>query len=341
LDYLQALLASGPVTQGDYFTNTLALFHFEKSAVEVLAPGTMTTVQDFPGRCGYWDVGVPPSGPFDSRSFRLGNQLLGNPTDAAGLEMTLSGPTLRFLSDTRIVLTGAHMLAEVDGEEVSFWSVLEIKAGQHLSVGKISADGARAYLLVQGGIQCPTYLQSKSTFTLGQFGGHAGRALRSGDVLHLQVCKPTGNSPVPVIPGALLPKITNHWSLRVIPGPHAAPEFFTDSYIQEFYKQDWKVHYNSSRTGVRLIGPKPEWARSDGGEAGMHPSNIHDNAYAFGTVDFTGDMPVILGPDGPSLGGFVCPATVISADLGKIGQLAAGDTVRFLAVTAESAVSEL
>ena len=341
LDYLQALLASGPVTQGDYFTNTLAHFHFEKSAVEVLAPGTMTTVQDFPGRCGYWDVGVPPSGPFDSRSFRLGNQLLGNPADAAGLEMTLSGPTLRFLSDTRIVLTGAHMLAAVDGEEVSFWSVLEIKAGQQLSVGKISADGARAYLLVQGGIQCPSYLQSKSTFTLGQFGGHAGRALRSGDVLHLQVYKPTGNAPVPVIPGALLPEITNHWSLRVIPGPHAAPEFFTESYIQEFYKQDWEVHYNSSRTGIRLIGPKPEWARSDGGEAGMHPSNIHDNAYAFGTVDFTGDMPVILGPDGPSLGGFVCPATVISADLWKIGQLAPGDTVRFLAVTTESAISEL
>ena len=78
----------------------------------------MTTVQDFPGRCGYWDVGVPSSGPFDSRSFRLGNQLLRNPADAAGLEMTLSGPTLRFLSDTRIVLTGAHMSAELDGEEV-------------------------------------------------------------------------------------------------------------------------------------------------------------------------------------------------------------------------------
>ena len=78
---------------------------------------------------------------------------------------------------------------------------------------------------------------------------------------------------------------------------------------------------NSSRTGVRLIGPKPDWARQDGGEAGLHPSNIHDNAYAIGTVDFTGDMPVILGPDGPSLGGFVCPATIIQADLWKIGQL--------------------
>ena len=101
LDYLQALLASEPVQAGRYFTNTLAHFQFEKFAFEVLTPGTMTTVQDFPGRLGYWDVGVPPSGPFDSRSFRLGNKLLGNRSDAAGLEITLSGPTLRFLSDTR------------------------------------------------------------------------------------------------------------------------------------------------------------------------------------------------------------------------------------------------
>jgi urea carboxylase len=99
----------------------------------------------------------------------------------------------------------------------------------------------------------------------------------------------------------------------------------------------WKVHYNSNRTGVRLIGPKPQWARNDGGEAGLHPSNIHDNPYAIGAVDFTGDMPIILGPDGPSLGGFVCPFVVIQADLWKIGQLAPGDTIGFCVVTDSAA----
>jgi urea carboxylase len=99
------------------------------------------------------------------------------------------------------------------------------------------------------------------------------------------------------------------------------------------------VHYNSNRTGVRLVGPKPEWARRDGGEAGLHPSNIHDNAYAIGAVDFTGDMPIILGPDGPSLGGFVCPLVVIQADLWKTGQLAPGDTVRFEVVSDAEAVA--
>src|SRR5204863_9282616 len=93
----------------------------------------------------------------------------------------------------------------------------------------------------------------------------------------------------------------------------------------------------SSRTGVRLVGPRPLWARQDGGEAGLHPSNIHDNAYAVGTIDFTGDMPVILGPDGPSLGGFVCPVTIVEAELWKVGQLKAGDTVRFKAVSLEEA----
>ncbi len=122
---------------------------------------------------------------------------------------------------------------------------------------------------------------------------------------------------------------TNEWEIGVVYGPHGAPDFFTPADIEMFFTTAWKVHYNSDRTGVRLIGPKPTWARKDGGEAGLHPSNIHDNAYAVGTVDFTGDMPVILGPDGPSLGGFVCPATIRHDELWKIGQLRPGDLVRF------------
>src|SRR5205085_715750 len=115
--------------------------------------------------------------------------------------------------------------------------------------------------------------------------------------------------------------------------------FFTDGDIEMFFSTRWKVHHNSDRTGIRLIGPKPKWARPDGGEAGLHPSNIHDNAYAIGAVDFTGDMPIILGPDGPSLGGFVCPFVVAQADLWKVGQLAPGDSVRFVPVDNQTAVA--
>ncbi len=131
------------------------------------------------------------------------------------------------------------------------------------------------------------------------------------------------------LPSSLIPSYTNAWEIAVLYGPHGAPDFFTEADIEMIFSTDWKVHFNSNRTGIRLIGPKPQWARSDGGEAGLHPSNIHDNAYAVGAIDFTGDMPIILGPDGPSLGGFVCPACIAESELWKIGQLKPGDTVRF------------
>jgi urea carboxylase len=147
-----------------------------------------------------------------------------------------------------------------------------------------------------------------------------------------------GDEPVSeALPAAPLPALPSQWNVRVIYGPHGAPEFFTPDDIATIVAADWQVHYNSNRTGVRLIGPKPHWARRDGGEAGLHPSNIHDNPYAIGAVDFTGDMPIILGPDGPSLGGFVCPFVVIAADLWKIGQLVPGDTLRFVPVTQDDA----
>jgi urea carboxylase len=339
-DYLRALLSDPLLKEGLITTRYLNDFTWEPRRIDVLQAGTQTTIQDYPGRSGYWDVGVPPSGPFDNYSFRLANRLLGNDDDAAGLEITLQGPSLQFSEATDVVIGGAEIPATLlggsagqDGKTLAPWQVIHIEAGQTLHLGRISA-GARAYLAVAGGVQCPEYLGSRSTFTLGQFGGHSGRALRVGDVLALKdaVAMPQH------LPAELKPEINHEWCLRVIYGPHGAPDFFTDADIDAFFSASWEVHYNSSRTGVRLIGPKPTWARSSGGEAGMHPSNIHDNAYAFGTVDFTGDMPVILGPDGPSLGGFVCPATVISADLWKLGQLRAGDKLRFVAVTIDDAV---
>jgi urea carboxylase len=266
----------------------------------------------------------------DALAFRLGNRLLGNDPAAAGLEITVTGPTLRFNADALVCLTGARLAADLDGEPVPWWQPLRVAAGATLRLGAVSGHGARAYLCVRGGLAVPAYLGSRSTFTLGQFGGHGGRPLRVGDVLHL-AGSADGPADVALDPSAI-PAYADRWELRVIYGPHGAPDFFTDADVATFFATDWEVHYNSSRTGIRLIGPRPAWARKDGGEAGLHPSNIHDNAYAVGTVDFTGDMPVILGPDGPSLGGFVCPATVVAADLWKLGQLRPGNRVRFVPV---------
>ena len=334
--YATQVLADDRFGQGRLYTRSLNDFDYRPATVDVITGGTLTTIQDYPGRIGYWEVGVPPSGPFDSYSFRLGNRLLGNDASAPGLEVTLNGPTLVFNRGTQIVLAGATLTASLDQAPVPFWEVVDVPAGATLKLGATTGEGARAYVLFRGGLACPAYLESCSTFTLGQFGGHCGRALRAGDVLHLPETAPVAPAR---LDSDLKPALGKTWQLHVTYGPHGAPDYFTPEDIDTFFASDWETHYNSSRTGVRLIGPKPQWARSDGGEAGMHPSNIHDNAYAVGTVDFTGDMPVILGPDGPSLGGFVCPVTVISADLWKLGQLKAGDKVRFIPVSQDQAVA--
>jgi len=325
LDYLRTLIAS-PLFGGGMTTRASEKFEYAPRRVEVLAGGTQTTLQDYPGRVGYWSVGVPPSGPMDDVSFRLVNRAVGNAAWAAGLEITVAGPTLKFDVDALVCLGGAAMRADVGGRAVAWWTPFEVRAGETLRLGAVSGSGCRAYLAIRGGFAVPEYLGSRATFTLGKFGGHGGRALKPGDMLH--VGDFTAGAPR-ALPGACVPSIGNDWDIGVLYGPHGAPDFFTEADIAAFFAAHWEVHYNSNRTGVRLIGPKPTWARADGGEAGLHPSNIHDNAYAVGAVDFTGDMPVILGPDGPSLGGFVCPVTVVKAELWKLGQLRPNDRLRF------------
>lgn len=331
LQYLENLLAEPQVQDGHVYTQLLQHFLATEHAIEVLDGGVQTTVQDWPGRSGYWDIGVPPCGPMDMLAFRIGNRLLLNDEDAPGLEFTLRGGKYRFRSDMTICLTGADMKASLDGEAILLYTPLVVKKGQTLAL-KESQTGMRTYLLVQGGLDVQRYLNSASTFTLGGFGGHGGRALRMGDVLRVKQAKARATLP----PLASVP-FSNDWTIGVIAGPHCTDEFLDAQYLAELTSTKWEVHFNSSRTGVRLIGPTPKWAREDGGEAGLHPSNIHDNAYAIGTIDLTGDMPIILGPDGPSLGGFVCPVTTATEELWKIGQLRPGDKVSFQLLTLEQA----
>ncbi len=335
LELLGQILKNEIFIKGDVFTRMLNTLEYVASTIDVVSPGTQTTVQDFPGRVGYWGVGVPPSGPMDSLHFRMANKLVGNEESATALELTLSGGIYKFNIDAVCAVAGAEVDVNINGETVDSQVAFAVSKGDTISIGDF-IKGQRAYLAVRGGFAVPEYMGSRSTFTLGRFGGHGGRALKAGDVLHI------GNDKVESWKGAewntnLHLPISNEWEIGVMYGPHGAPDFFTDNDIEMLLATEWKVHFNSSRTGVRLIGPKPEWARADGGEAGLHPSNIHDNAYAIGAIDFTGDMPVILGPDGPSLGGFVCPVTVVDAELWKVGQLRAGDRVKFIPITIDEA----
>ncbi|MCU0569312.1 MAG: urea carboxylase [Oculatellaceae cyanobacterium Prado106] len=338
LSYLRQVLDDPRFPQAQLSTRFLQSFHYKPLTLDVLNGGTYSSIQDYPGRIGYWAIGVPPSGPMDHLAFRLANRLLENGEGDAALEMTVTGATLRFNCETTIALTGAAMIATLDSEPVEYWRAIAVSSGSVLKIKGIQGKGQRTYLAVKGGFDVPDYLGSKSTFDLGKFGGHAGRTLRSGDVLKLKTS--TVLNSLKALSSDDIPTYSNHWEIGVIYGPHGAPDFFTPEDIETFFATDWQVHYNSTRTGIRLIGPKPKWARPDGGEAGLHPSNIHDNAYAIGTIDFTGDMPVILGLDGPSLGGFVCPATIIKAELWKMGQLKPGDTIRFIPQTISEANSQ-
>ncbi|WP_265234774.1 urea carboxylase [Lyngbya sp. CCAP 1446/10] len=338
LDYLRQILDDSRFNRGELSTRFLNSFEYAPLTIDVLDGGTYSSIQDYPGRIGYWDVGVPPSGPMDHLAFRSANRLVGNPESTAGLEFTATGPTLRFNADTVISLTGATMKGTLNGESVQFWRAIPVKAGSILKLKAIEGGGYRTYLAVKHGFNVPEYLGSKSTFVLGKFGGHAGRTLRPGDVLKLHQ---TATLEAELsLPSELIPTYSNNWEIGVLYGPHGAPDFFTEEDIEMFFSTEWRVHYNSTRTGIRLIGPKPTWARQDGGEAGLHPSNIHDNAYAIGTIDFTGDMPVILGLDGPSLGGFVCPATIVQSQLWKIGQLKPGDSIRFYCLSFAEALQQ-
>ncbi|ENX15767.1 urea carboxylase [Acinetobacter sp. CIP 64.2] len=329
LEYLQEIISGEVFQQGTQTTRFLNHFEWKTQKIEVLQAGIQTAVQDVTGRLGYWDVGVPPSGAMDALSLNVANQLLGNAFNSSGLECTLLGPTLKFHCDSQIAITGGEMEVSLDGQPVAMWSSINVRKGQVLKCGRIST-GCRSYIGIKHGLNLPAYLGSLATFTLGQFGGHAGRNLLIGDMLPITEAK---IEQTVALKSEQIPSFKTEWEIAVMYGPHGAPDFFTPNDVAMFFDQDWEIHFNSSRTGIRLIGPKPEWARIDGGEAGLHPSNIHDNAYAIGAIDFTGDMPIILGPDGPSLGGFVCPAVVINSELWKLGQLKAGDKVRFIPVS--------
>ncbi|TCO52018.1 urea carboxylase [Kribbella antiqua] len=302
------------------------------STIRLIEGGTQTTVQDLAGRPGLWDVGVPPSGAADELSFALVNAAVGNPESAAGLECVLTGPVLTCDEDRLICIGGAANNATIDNLPVRPGMVVRLPAGAVLDVGPLAGPGMRGYVAFEGGLDVPRVLGSRSTFVLGGFGGHDGKPLAAGDWL------PLGRRENLLSPLSVdLPAMSDCWQLRVIPGPHGAPEHLTAEGVEAFFANSWIVDHRSDRTGIRLVGPVPGWARTDGGEAGLHPSNVHDSAYPVGGIMLSGDTPVIVGKDGPSLGGFVVPAVVIEADRWMLGQLRPGDSVQLAPVTLEVA----
>ncbi|ODQ68343.1 urea amidolyase [Nadsonia fulvescens var. elongata DSM 6958] len=344
VDYLRSIVASEMFTTAQVSTAVLNNYEYMPNAIEIQSPGSYTTIQDYPGRIGLWHIGVPPSGPMDNYAFRMANRIVGNHAKAPAMECTLNGPSVLFHNHAVISLTGGNSNATLDDSPIELWTPVVVKPGQILKVGKLTS-GCRSYVAIRGGIDVPEYLGSRSTFALGNMGGHNGRVLKFGDVLFLASSEIKSSTiPAPIAkpspaPASLIPTYGNKWEVAVTSGPHGAPDFFKEESMETFFASEWKVHYNSNRFGVRLVGPKPTWARKDGGEAGLHPSNAHDFVYSIGAINFTGDEPVILTCDGPSLGGFVCAAVVCEADMWKIGQVKPGDQIKFIPVSFDDAIA--
>ena len=294
-------------------------------------------MQDYPGRPGKLAEGYFPAGAMDHIGLRSANLLVGNPLGEAALEITLGAVNVKTSRDATISVTGAEAPLRVDGESLEMWTAHRVPAGAEISIGIAEGPGFRQYLAVGGGIAVPELFGSRSTYTMGALGGHEGRPLQVGDDLPLG--SDNEASPGRRLVSAARPTYARDWELEAVRGPQASPDFLTEDDMATLFDRWWKVDPNSNRTGIRLESHKFDWARSTGGVAGGHPSNILDNPYAVGAVNLNGDLPVILGPDGPTAGGFVCAATVAHGAFWKIGQLRpVGDRIRFREVTVDEAL---
>ncbi|HEY6283538.1 MAG TPA: 5-oxoprolinase/urea amidolyase family protein [Nitrososphaerales archaeon] len=309
-------------------------------SLEVLKGGVEATVQDYPGRLGYWDIGIPPSGPLDDYSFRLANLLVGNRPGDAALEVAAGMFSMRAKSDLVVAVTGADMHPTLTGKPVPMWESFLVKEGEDLTVGIAKTSGFRAYVAVAGGIEVPDYLGSKSTFAAGGFGGFQGRALKVGDVLQVgENEKERAGLVGRKVVEDVIPKFSQTLEVEVTVGPQAAPDFIKQEDLLAFFSEVHKVDRNANRLGYRLTPRQWKWARSDGGVAGKHPSNIIDNGYTVGSVNVSGDQPIILMRDGPSAGGFVCLCCVVTGSLWKVGQAAPGrDQLKFKKVSYDEAI---
>ena len=299
--------------------------------VEIEKPGMLTTIQDLPGRTGLWEVGVPPSGPMDARSFAHANTLVGNDPGTAALEATLEGPTFRIPGGGVIAVSGADAPITIDGQPAPSDQAITVAPGAHVHIGW-ATRGARIYIAFRGGLDVPEHLGSRSTFIAGKFGGFEGRPLIAGDRVPVARVGDRGvpdpgvfSRPAP-FPDAK--SVDDPWVLHVLHGPHGAPDILAPEGLATMLSATWTVGTMADRTGVRLEGASPAWARESGGDAGLDPSNVTETPYALGGIMVSGDTPIIVGPDGPSLGGFAAPLCVAIRDRWKIGQLRPGDHVR-------------
>lgn len=295
-------------------------------SIKVIKPGFLTTIQDL-GRFGYQKFGMPVAGAMDEYALRIANLLVGNTEEEACLEITLVGPTLEFLDECVIALTGGDLRAQINGEDLPLWQACYIQKGDKLHFGGVKS-GCRAYLAVAGGLEIPAIMGSKSTYLRGQIGGVEGRALWEGD----EISFPALSAETLEVVNRKVPRdyqydFSSSIIVRVVLGPQE--DAFTLNEIKKFLEGKYQVTNNSDRMGYRLDGPRIHHKKS--------PDIISDGI-AKGSVQIPGDgLPIVMMSDRQTTGGYTKIATIITPDFPKIAQAKPGDTIQFQAVSIEEA----
>ncbi|MDP3885275.1 biotin-dependent carboxyltransferase family protein [Hydrogenophaga sp.] len=299
-------------------------------SIEVIKPGLATSVQDA-GRPGYYHLGIPLSGALDQQSYLLANLLVGNDEGAAVIECTLLGPELRFDGAAIVAITGAEVVARVNGQEVPRNESIAVQDGDKLSFDFMKL-GARCFIAVAGGIDVPQVLGSRSTYGLGAFGGYQGRKLMAGDSLPVGQASPEAR-PGRRAPADSLLAMAKEVPLRVLPGLYF--HRLQDVSSTSFFADTWTVGSEADRIGYRYKGGTPLQfiERTPPFGAGNDPSNIVDAGYPYGSIQVPGGRePIILQRDAVSGGGYAMVGTVISADMDRIAQMQPNNKAQFIEV---------
>lgn len=284
-------------------------------SITVLNPGLLTTVQDM-GRMGYQQFGVSVSGVMDPRAAATANILVGNPEDEAVLECTMLGPQLRFDATNTIALTGGDLMASLDGQPVPTYRAIAVQAGQTLRF-QAPKTGCRAYIAFAGGLDIPVVMGSRSTYLKARIGGLEGRKLQKDDVIGFRAPGAPKNLSERYIYPEFSPRPV--YTLRVVLGPQ--DDAFTDAGIKTFLSETYTVTPEFDRMGCRLEGAVIEHKES---------GDIISDGIAFGAIQVpSAGKPILMLADRQTTGGYTKIANVITADFRILGQLKAGDKVRF------------
>lgn len=303
-------------------------------SISVIKPGMLSSFQD-QGREGFQHQGIPVAGAMDERAHRLANLLAGNDQPCATLEITLTGPTLRFNAATCFALAGADVGATLNGTDIPSYRPLIARPGDVLAFGARPAVGVRAYLAVYGGFALPSVMGSETTYLRSGFGGYHGRALKKGDEIELRQTFPA-NTDLSALQRALwnirvyLPATLGskpRATIRMLPGVHWTE--FSQETRDHFLQAEFQISSQSDRMGYRLQGPTLSMTT---------PRQMLSEAACFGTVQVpSGGEAIILMADRQTTGGYPKIAQIATVDLPALAQAAPGKTLRFQMIELDEA----